>query len=60
MTEPAMEHRTFEASDGYPFHVAVWPAPAPPVQGPGRRPARRAEPFGLVSLAGPDAGRGGL
>ena len=21
-----MEHRTFEASDGYPFHVAVWPA----------------------------------
>jgi acylglycerol lipase len=27
-----MEHRTFEASDGYPFHVAVWPA-VPPVRG---------------------------
>jgi alpha-beta hydrolase superfamily lysophospholipase len=26
MTEPAMQHCTFEASDGYPFHVAVWPA----------------------------------
>ncbi len=24
-----MDHRTFEASDGYPFHVAVWPALEP-------------------------------
>ncbi len=32
MTEQEMEHRTFEASDGYPFHVAVWPA-APPIKG---------------------------
>ena len=33
MTETrCMDHRTFEASDGYPFHVAVWPA-APPVKG---------------------------
>jgi alpha-beta hydrolase superfamily lysophospholipase len=30
MTEPAMEHRAFEASDGYPFHVALWPAIPPP------------------------------
>jgi alpha-beta hydrolase superfamily lysophospholipase len=29
MTEPSMEHRTFEASDGYPFHVGVW-HPTPP------------------------------
>ena len=27
-----MEHRTFEASDGYPFHVGFWPA-VPPVKG---------------------------
>src|SRR3954463_5917259 len=26
MTEIRHEDRTFEASDGYPFHVAVWPA----------------------------------
>ena len=26
MTEIQHEDRTFEASDGYPFHVAVWPA----------------------------------
>src|SRR3954468_13099516 len=26
MTETGHEDRTFEASDGYPFHVAVWPA----------------------------------
>ena len=32
MTEPVMEDRTFEASDGYPLHVAVWP-PAEPVKG---------------------------
>ncbi len=32
MTEPGMDHRTFEASDGYPFHVGLWPA-APPIQG---------------------------
>ncbi len=32
MTEPAMDHRTFEASDGYPFHVGLWPA-APPIKG---------------------------
>lgn len=32
MNEPAMDHRTFEASDGYSFHVAVWPA-VPPVKG---------------------------
>jgi len=24
-----MEHRNFEASDGYPFHVALWPAASP-------------------------------
>jgi alpha-beta hydrolase superfamily lysophospholipase len=24
-----MEHRTFEASDGYPFHVGLWPGVAP-------------------------------
>jgi len=29
MTEPSMEHRTFEASDGYPLHIAVWPSEAP-------------------------------
>jgi len=31
MTEPGreIEHRTFEASDGYPFHVGVWPAHQP-------------------------------
>lgn len=27
-----MDHRTFEASDGYPFYVAVWPS-VPPVKG---------------------------
>jgi alpha-beta hydrolase superfamily lysophospholipase len=27
--EPLLEDRTFEASDGYPFHVAVWPAAEP-------------------------------
>jgi acylglycerol lipase len=32
MTEPGKQSRTFEASDGYPFHVAVWPA-VPPVKG---------------------------
>ena len=32
MTEPVMEDRTFEASDGYPLHVAVWP-PTEPVKG---------------------------
>jgi alpha-beta hydrolase superfamily lysophospholipase len=26
MTEPVMVHRSFEASDGYPLHVGVWPA----------------------------------
>jgi alpha-beta hydrolase superfamily lysophospholipase len=30
--EPGIEDRTFLASDGYPFHVAVWPA-NPPVKG---------------------------
>jgi alpha-beta hydrolase superfamily lysophospholipase len=30
MTEPIHEDRTFIASDGYPFHVAVWPAAGPP------------------------------
>jgi acylglycerol lipase len=29
MTETGHEDRTFEASDGYPFHVAVWPALGP-------------------------------
>src|SRR3982751_6280386 len=29
MTEIRHEARTFEASDGYPFHVAVWPAIGP-------------------------------
>ncbi len=32
MTEPVMDHRSFEASDGYPLHVALWPA-APPCRG---------------------------
>jgi alpha-beta hydrolase superfamily lysophospholipase len=32
MTEPGKQSRTFEASDGYSFHVAVWPA-VPPVKG---------------------------
>lgn len=32
MTERVMDHRTFEASDGYPLHVALWPA-ALPVKG---------------------------
>jgi alpha-beta hydrolase superfamily lysophospholipase len=32
MTEPKPEDRTFEASDGYSFHVAVWPA-EPPIRG---------------------------
>jgi acylglycerol lipase len=32
MTEPGMDHHTFEASDGYPFHVGLWPA-APPIKG---------------------------
>ncbi|MGZ3489286.1 MAG: alpha/beta hydrolase, partial [Isosphaeraceae bacterium] len=32
MTEPENESRTFEASDGYPFHVALWSA-APPIKG---------------------------
>src|SRR5208283_564910 len=32
MTEPGMDHRSFEASDGYPFHVGLWPA-APPIKG---------------------------
>jgi acylglycerol lipase len=30
MTEPIHEDRTFTASDGYPFHVAVWPAAGTP------------------------------
>ena len=25
MTEPVMDDREFEASDGYPMHVARWP-----------------------------------
>src|SRR3954452_22676825 len=29
MTDIRHEDRTFEASDGYPFHVAVWPAVGP-------------------------------
>jgi alpha-beta hydrolase superfamily lysophospholipase len=29
MTELRQEDRIFEASDGYPFHVAVWPAKEP-------------------------------
>jgi acylglycerol lipase len=29
MIELRMEDRTFEASDGYPLHVAVWPASQP-------------------------------
>jgi alpha-beta hydrolase superfamily lysophospholipase len=29
MTEPRREDRTFHASDGYPLHVARWPATAP-------------------------------
>ncbi len=29
MTEPVLEDRIFEASDGYPLHVALWPAVAP-------------------------------
>jgi acylglycerol lipase len=32
MTEPVMDHRSFEASDGYPLHVALWPA-SPPSRG---------------------------
>jgi alpha-beta hydrolase superfamily lysophospholipase len=32
MTELKPEDRTFVASDGYPFHVAVWPG-APPIKG---------------------------
>jgi acylglycerol lipase len=32
MTEPVMDHRSFEASDGYPLHVALWPA-TPPCRG---------------------------
>ncbi len=32
MTEPGMDHRSFEASDGYPFHVGLWTA-APPIKG---------------------------
>ncbi len=32
MTELVMEDRTFEASDGYPLHAAVWP-PAQPAKG---------------------------
>ena len=32
MTEPVMDHREFEASDGYPLHVAQWPA-APEIKG---------------------------
>lgn len=32
MSELVMDHRTFEASDGYPFHVGVWEA-IPPVKG---------------------------
>lgn len=32
MTEPAREVRTFVASDGYPLHVAIWPA-LPPARG---------------------------
>ena len=57
MTEPRVE--TQVASDGYPIHVAVWPAPGT-AAGPGGRPPRRPEPRRLVSHAGPDAGRGGL
>jgi alpha-beta hydrolase superfamily lysophospholipase len=30
MTEPGSEDRTFVASDGYPLHVAAWPATRPP------------------------------
>jgi alpha-beta hydrolase superfamily lysophospholipase len=30
MTDPAMTAESFEASDGYRFHAAVWPAPEPP------------------------------
>ena len=29
MTEPACDIRSFTASDGYPLHVAVWPAAQP-------------------------------
>lgn len=32
MTEPECQNRTFEASDGYPIHVAVWP-PVVPIKG---------------------------
>src|ERR1041385_5636849 len=32
MTETKPEDRTFVASDGYPFHVAVWPG-ARPIKG---------------------------
>ncbi len=32
MTEPTMNHRTFEASDGYPLHVGLWP-PVTPIKG---------------------------
>ena len=29
MTEPGSEVRSFVASDGYPLHVAIWPAVEP-------------------------------
>ena len=29
MTEPGMDHRTFEASDGYPLHVGLWRSALP-------------------------------
>jgi alpha-beta hydrolase superfamily lysophospholipase len=32
MSEPELDIRSFVASDGYPLHVAVWPA-VPPVRG---------------------------
>src|SRR5436190_9471953 len=32
MSEPGMDHRTFKATDGYSFHVGLWPA-VPPVRG---------------------------
>ena len=50
MTDAGSEVRTFVASDGYPLHVAVWPAAGPRARA-GRGAARRSEPRGLVSPA---------
>ena len=59
MTESGTKTAPSWRPTAIPFHVAVWPA-APPLKGRVVVLARRPEPFRLVSLARPDAGRGGL